>query len=112
MMTRFFLLFSFLTAALTLAAIVPLAMTPLAEAQTIRVDITPEHAVNTFRPTEALGAGVDRISRSITDKVFTAPVIKRDPVRRLADGHLSAKHRTARGSLALESARELERAGR
>ncbi|MGB8582512.1 MAG: discoidin domain-containing protein [Candidatus Sulfotelmatobacter sp.] len=76
MMTRFFLLFSFLTAALTLAAIVPLAMTPLAEAQTIRVDVTPEHAVNTFRPTEALGAGVDRISRSITDKVFTEPVIK------------------------------------
>jgi len=45
-------------------------------AQTIRVDITPDHAVNTFRPTEALGAGVDRIPRVATDKIFTEPMLK------------------------------------
>lgn len=45
-------------------------------AQTIRVDTTPEHATNSFRPTEALGAGVDRIPRALTDKVFTEPMIK------------------------------------
>src|SRR5262249_51082357 len=44
-------------------------------AQTIRVDITPDHATNTFRPTEALGAGVDRIPLAATDKIFTEPVI-------------------------------------
>jgi hypothetical protein len=45
-------------------------------AQTIRVDTTPEHATNSFRPTEALGAGVDRIPRSLTDKAFAEPMIK------------------------------------
>jgi hypothetical protein len=45
-------------------------------AQTIRVDIKPEHATNTFRPTEALGAGVDRIPLAATDKVFAEPVLK------------------------------------
>lgn len=44
--------------------------------QTIRVDITPEHLKNTFRPTEALGAGVDRIPLAATDKIFTEPMIK------------------------------------
>ena len=47
-----------------------------AGAQTIRVDITGDHATNTFRPTEALGAGVDRIPRVATDRVFTEPMIK------------------------------------
>ena len=49
---------------------------PNSVAQTIRVDTTPEHATNSFRPTEALGAGVDRIPRMLTDKVFTEPMIK------------------------------------
>ena len=44
--------------------------------QTIRVDITPDHAKNAFRPTEALGAGVDRIPLAATDKIFTEPMIK------------------------------------
>lgn len=44
--------------------------------QTVRVDITPEHSKNTFRPTEALGAGVDRIPLAATDKIFTEPMIK------------------------------------
>lgn len=46
-------------------------------AQTIRVDSTPEHATNSFRPTEALGAGVDRIPLAATDKIFTEPVLKK-----------------------------------
>ena len=44
--------------------------------QTIRVDITPGHSTKSFVPTEALGAGVDRISTASTDKVFTEPVIR------------------------------------
>src|SRR5262249_54538115 len=46
------------------------------KAQTVRVDITPDHVVNSFRPTETLGAGVDRIPRAATDKVFSEPMIK------------------------------------
>ena len=44
--------------------------------QTIRVDITPGHSAKSFVPTQALGAGVDRISTASTDKVFTEPVMK------------------------------------
>src|SRR5215472_10349599 len=49
---------------------------PKAAAQTIRVDITPDHVKSTFRPTEALGAGIDRIPLAATDKIFTEPMIK------------------------------------
>ena len=52
-------------------------LTPSCWAQTIRVDITPSHATNTFKPTEALGAGVDRIPLAATDKIFTEPVLKK-----------------------------------
>jgi NedA-like, galactose-binding domain len=41
------------------------------------VDATPGHATNTFRPTEALGAGIDRIPRAATDKLFIEPVLKK-----------------------------------
>ncbi len=51
-------------------------LAPWAEPQSIRVDITPGHAVKSFVPTEALGAGVDRISAASTDKVFTEPIMK------------------------------------
>ena len=44
--------------------------------QTIRVDTTPAHAAKSFVPTEALGAGIDRISTASTDKVFTDAVVK------------------------------------
>jgi hypothetical protein len=47
---------------------------PAPRAQTIRVDTS--HAVNSFRPTESLGAGVDRIPRAATDKIFTEPILK------------------------------------
>jgi hypothetical protein len=49
---------------------------PKATAQTVRVDATTDHFTNTFRPTEALGAAVDRIPLAATDKIFTEPVIK------------------------------------
>lgn len=47
---------------------------PEARCQTIRVDIS--HPVNSFRPTESLGAGVDRIPLAATDKVFSEPILK------------------------------------
>lgn len=44
--------------------------------QSIRIDVTPGHAVKSFVPSEALGAGIDRISTASTDKVFTEPIMK------------------------------------
>jgi hypothetical protein len=41
------------------------------QAQTIRVDITPAHATNSFVPKESLGAGVDRIPVDAIDHDFT-----------------------------------------
>jgi len=51
-------------------------LTPLTVCQTIRVDITANHMAKSFVPTEALGAGVDRISTASTDKVFTEATMK------------------------------------
>jgi len=45
-------------------------------AQTVRVDATPGHSTNRFKPTEALGAGVDRIPLAATDKIFNGPALK------------------------------------
>src|SRR5436309_730306 len=50
---------------------------PAGGPQTIRVNITPTHATNTFKPTEAMGAGVDRIPLAATDKIFTESVLKK-----------------------------------
>jgi F5/8 type C domain len=55
-----------------LAAIFVAAIAGDARAQTIRVDATPGHAVNTFRPPYALGTTVDRVPSNATD-VFFAP---------------------------------------
>jgi len=52
------------------------SLAPFGFSQTIRVDITPSHVAKSFVPTEALGAGVDRISTASTDKVFTDAVVK------------------------------------
>ena len=46
-------------------------------AQAIRVDAAPEHVTNTIRPTEALGAGVDRLPYGAADKLFNAETIRR-----------------------------------
>ena len=56
--------------------LLPCLLASVAASQTVRVDITPGHAVNSFVPTEALGAGVDRIETATTDKMFVEPVIK------------------------------------
>ena len=44
-------------------------------AQVVRVEITPDHAVNRFVPKESLGSGVDRIPVEAIDKVFTKPIL-------------------------------------
>src|SRR5579872_638935 len=41
-----------------------------AGAQTVQVDITPAHVVNTFRPLYALGSTVDRVPSNATDVFF------------------------------------------
>jgi F5/8 type C domain len=55
-------------AATSLLAI--LAMRAVATPQSVRVDATPGHAVNTFRPDEAFGATVDRLPLKMTDTFF------------------------------------------
>ena len=46
-------------------------------AQTIRVDVAPEHVANTIQPSEALGAGVDRLPYGIADKLFSPATLQR-----------------------------------
>ncbi len=41
--------------------------------QTITVDISPSHVMNSFRPPLALGAGVDRIAGDATNPLFQVP---------------------------------------
>ena len=40
------------------------------------VDSTPSHAVNSFSPVRALGAGVDRLRLGVADKVLSEPFLK------------------------------------
>jgi len=47
------------------------------QAQTIRVDTTSSHVRNSFVPNEALGAGIDRLSKRTIDTTFGKPVIDR-----------------------------------
>jgi F5/8 type C domain len=49
---------------------------PLSVAQTIHVDATPSHSTNTIRPTEALGAGIDRLPYGAADKLYVPDTIK------------------------------------
>ena len=51
-------------------------MSPASGAQTVRVDATPGHVVNTFRPLEALGSTVDRVPSNATDTFFRPDQIK------------------------------------
>ena len=48
-----------------------------ASAQTVLVDVTPSHEANSFVPNRTLGAGIDRLSRTATDKLFTEPTIQK-----------------------------------
>src|SRR5277367_2330041 len=45
-------------------------------AQVIRVDANQSHSTNTIRPTEAVGAGIDRLPYGATDKLFVDSTIK------------------------------------
>jgi hypothetical protein len=47
-----------------------------APAQTVRVDATPSHVVNTFSPLYALGSTVDRVPSNATDVFFRPDQIK------------------------------------
>jgi F5/8 type C domain len=49
---------------------------PVGVAQTIHVDATPSHSTNTIRPTEALGAGIDRLPYGAADKLYVPDTIK------------------------------------
>lgn len=46
-----------------------------AHAQTIRVDVAPGAEANSFVPSEALGAGIDRLSSTAVEKLFTRQAI-------------------------------------
>ena len=45
-------------------------------AQTVLVDATPSHVVNTFSPLYALGSTVDRVPSNATDMFFRPDQIK------------------------------------
>lgn len=64
---------SFRTLALSLTVL--LALVPSTLAQSIHVDATPSHSTNTIRPTEALGAGMDRLAYGAADKLYVEPTI-------------------------------------
>src|SRR5262245_46185639 len=43
---------------------------------TIRIDVTPGHALNSFDPDRALGSSIDVLSRTGIDKVYTPHIIQ------------------------------------
>ena len=43
---------------------------------TVRVDVTPDHAINSFDPDSALGSSIDVLSRTAIDKVFTPHILQ------------------------------------
>src|SRR5438105_14996433 len=57
-----------------LICVLPLFMCSPLFSQTIRVDIT--HPVKSIIPTEALGAGIERLPNAATDELFTEATIK------------------------------------
>ena len=59
-----FVLLSLVLSAITLTT---------AAAQTVRIDAAPSHATNSFIPTEALGAAIDRMPASAVEKFFNQP---------------------------------------
>ena len=63
---------AFLLTALAFAP-VPAA---LAQSATVRVDITPGHAINAFDPDSALGSSIDVLSRIDINRVYTPHIIE------------------------------------
>ena len=47
----------------------------LSHAQVIDVDITPSHVKNSFAPNQTLGAGIDRISKTLIDTEFNKSTV-------------------------------------
>jgi hypothetical protein len=54
----------------TLCLVAGCVLCSVAESQTVQIDITPSHVVNTFRPLYALGSTVDRVPNNATDVFF------------------------------------------
>ena len=64
------------TRAAAFAALLACLLAKPLRAQTIQVDITPAHSTNTIKPTEALGAGIDRLPYGAADKLFNPEMLK------------------------------------
>src|SRR5215471_17963331 len=47
-----------------------------AVAQTVRVDVTPGHIINSFDPDSALGSSIDVLSRTDINRVYTPHIIQ------------------------------------
>src|ERR1700683_1727935 len=83
-----------------------LSIAPVATSQNIVVDPAPSHAVNSFSPIRALGAGVDRLKTGSTDHVLADPILKQvleagwQPVtyRQNTDLQVQAGHWNSRGT--------------
>ena len=52
------------------------ALATPAVAQTVRVDATPSHVINTFDPDHALGSSIDVLSRTDINQVYTPHIIQ------------------------------------
>ena len=59
-----------------LLALLLTALATAAFAQTVRVDVTPGHAINTFDPDSALGSSIDVLSRTDINRVYTPHIIQ------------------------------------
>jgi hypothetical protein len=54
----------------------PAQSAPTSEQQTVHVDATPGHAINSFDPDSALGSSIDVLSHDGIDKVYTPHIIQ------------------------------------
>ncbi len=57
--------------------VVLLSLIVVAQAQTVQVDVTRSHMRKSFVPNQALGAGIDRLSKPTIESTFVKPVIDR-----------------------------------
>jgi hypothetical protein len=64
-------------AALFLPVLVLIVTVTISGAQSISIDITPDHATNRFRPNQTLGAGIDRIAPEAIDTGLRQPNLER-----------------------------------
>jgi len=58
-------------------AVLALGWPLVGQAQTVRVDATPNHVVNVFSPPYALGSTVDRVPSNATDPFFKPEAIQK-----------------------------------